>query len=154
VEAVADHERCGEPVGTITGAASKLHGITLTEQDLPAVIDEVPIVAVAATQAHGRTSITGAAELRVKESDRIAVLERGLTTLGAKVEAVSDGLVIEGPTRLTGGVVDARSDHRMAMAFRIASLVASGPVKVEGSESVGTSFPGFAATLAGARATA
>jgi 3-phosphoshikimate 1-carboxyvinyltransferase len=107
------------------------------------LIDEIPILAVLATQAEGTTQITGAAELRVKESDRIESMASSLGALGAKVEALPDGLMIEGPTPLNGGVVDSRGDHRIAMAFAITGLLAESKVTVRGWNCVETSFPGF-----------
>jgi 3-phosphoshikimate 1-carboxyvinyltransferase len=107
------------------------------------LIDEIPVLAAVATQAEGRTEITGARELRVKESDRIAALASGLTSLGARVEERPDGLVIEGPTRLSGGEVESHHDHRIAMSFAVVGLVADSNVKVRGWSCVDTSFPEF-----------
>jgi 3-phosphoshikimate 1-carboxyvinyltransferase len=107
------------------------------------VIDEVPVLAVlAAGAARGETRITGATELRVKESDRIASLAEGLARLGADVHERPDGLVIRGGT-LAGGTVEARGDHRLAMAFRVAGLLASGSVRIRGAGAARVSHPGF-----------
>jgi 3-phosphoshikimate 1-carboxyvinyltransferase len=136
------HERSGEPVGTISTRGRRLRGVTIAGALIPRVIDELPVLCVLAAAAEGRTVIRDAAELRVKESDRIAVLARGLRTLGAAVAELSDGMEIDGG-RLRGGVVDADGDHRIAMAFAVAGLLAGEPVTVRGAESVQISFPGF-----------
>lgn len=139
------HETGGadEPVGTIEVRHSSLHGTTIDGDIVPRVIDEIPVLAALATQAEGRTEISGARELRVKESDRIAALATGLGALGARVEERPDGLSIEGPAPLTGGEVDSHHDHRIAMSFAVAGLVADSNVKVRGWSCVDTSFPEF-----------
>ena len=136
----------GEPVGTISVRGRRLHGTTVAGELVPRVIDELPVLCVVAAAAEGRTVIRDAAELRVKESDRIGVLARGLRVLGASVVEHPDGMEIQGG-RLRGGTVDAEGDHRLAMAFAVAGLFAEGPVTVRGAESVQISFPGFFATL-------
>lgn len=146
---------CGEPAGELHVRAGHLRGITLGGAAVPSLLDEIPVLCVlAAGAAHGVTRVRGAGELRVKESDRIAALAEGLARLGADVEELSDGLVIRGG-RLHGGTVDAHGDHRIAMAFRIAGLLASGPVRVRGASAVGISHPDFEhdlrALLAGGR---
>jgi 3-phosphoshikimate 1-carboxyvinyltransferase len=139
---------CGEPVGTIRVRPGRLRGLRLGARSIPALIDEVPVLAVlAAGAARGETRITGAGELRVKESDRLAGLADGLGRLGARVTERPDGLVIEGG-RLSGGSVDARGDHRLAMAFRVAGLLADGPVRVRGAGAARVSHPGFDRDLA------
>jgi 3-phosphoshikimate 1-carboxyvinyltransferase len=140
------HERSGEPVGTVTIRGRRLRGVTIAGALIPGVIDELPVLCVLAAAAEGRTVIRDAAELRVKESDRIASLARGLRTLGATVTEYPDGVEIEGG-RIHGGVVDAGGDHRMAMAFAVAGLLAGEPVTVRGAETVQISFPGFFETL-------
>lgn len=132
-----------EPVGSIRARSSGLRGITLDPTRLPALIDEVPALSVAAACAEGRTEISGAGELRVKESDRISALAEGLGAMGAAVEERPDGLVIEGGPRLRGARVRAHDDHRIAMALSVAALVAEGTTLVEGAECVGVSFPAF-----------
>jgi 3-phosphoshikimate 1-carboxyvinyltransferase len=102
---------------------------------------------VVATQAAGTTEIRDAAELRVKESDRIAVMADGLRRMGASVRELPDGMVIEGTTPLRGIEVDALHDHRIAMSFAVAGLIATGQTVISGAESIPTSFPGFAAAL-------
>ena len=132
-----------EPFGTISVRHSQLRGTTIGGDIVARVIDELPILATLATQAEGMTEISGARELRVKESDRIAALVRGLTVLGARVEERPDGMVVEGPAALIGGVVDSMHDHRIAMSLAVAGLVAEDNVKVKGWSSVDTSFPEF-----------
>jgi 3-phosphoshikimate 1-carboxyvinyltransferase len=132
-----------EPAGTLFGRSCKLRATEVSGDRIPAAVDELPLVALAATQAEGTTVIRDAAELRVKETDRIAVLAEGLRTLGAKVEERPDGLIIEGPTPLTGGVVQAAGDHRMALTFAVAGLIAREPVTVQGWDAASVSYPGF-----------
>jgi len=107
------------------------------------LIDELPILAVAATQLAGRTVISGARELRVKESDRIAAMAAGLRAMGATIEEREDGWAIEGPVRLRGAAVESQGDHRVAMALAVAGLLAEGETQVAGAECVGVSYPGF-----------
>jgi 3-phosphoshikimate 1-carboxyvinyltransferase len=111
------------------------------------VIDELPLIGLLATQVEGQTTVRGAAELRVKESDRIARLVDGLRALGARAEELEDGFVVWGPAPLLGGSCDAEGDHRLAMTFAVAALIASGPVFVQGMEFVPDSFPLFRETL-------
>lgn len=144
VEAV--HEQSGEPVGNVSVRGRRPRGTTIDGTLIPRLIDELPVLCILAATAEGRTVIRDAAELRVKESDRIGVLVAGLRALGAKVDERPDGMEIEGG-RLRGGTVDAAGDHRIAMAFAIAGLLAEAPVTVRGAESVAISFPGFFETL-------
>lgn len=132
----------GEPIGTLSVRAADLHGIDIPVDLVPLAIDEFPAIFIAAACAQGETVLRGAEELRVKESDRIAVMAQGLQTLGIAVEPQPDGLRIQGG-QLTGGLVQAQGDHRIAMAFAMAGLVASGPIVIEGCAEVDTSFPGF-----------
>jgi 3-phosphoshikimate 1-carboxyvinyltransferase len=141
----------GEPRGDVRVAHASLGQVTVGPTDIPAMVDELPLLGLLATQAEGVSEVRGAGELRVKESDRIAVLVAGLRALGADVEELPDGFVVRGPSPLSGGEVDAAGDHRMAMVFAVAGLVASGPVRVRGMESVGDSFPGFLQALEGVR---
>jgi len=141
----------GEPIGNVRLRHRPLHGTEVGAAEIPSMVDELPLVGLLATQAEGVTEVRGAQELRVKESDRIAVLVAGLRALGAAVDELPDGFVVTGPTPLRGADLDAAADHRMAMTFAVAALVASGPVRVSGMESVGDSFPGFMATLQGVR---
>jgi 3-phosphoshikimate 1-carboxyvinyltransferase len=108
-----------------------------------AFLDEVPVLAIAASQAEGETVIAGASELRVKESDRIQSMVEGLRSIGADAEELVDGLVVRGPAAFAGGEVDAHGDHRIAMSFALAGLLSEANVRVEGWSSVETSFPEF-----------
>jgi 3-phosphoshikimate 1-carboxyvinyltransferase len=141
----------GEPRGDVRVRHAPLHAASVGASDVPAMVDELPLLGLLATQAEGVSQVRGADELRVKESDRIAVLVAGLRALGADVEELPDGFVVAGPTPLTGGDLDSAGDHRMAMVFAVAALIAHGPVRVRGMESVGDSFPGFLAALQGLR---
>jgi 3-phosphoshikimate 1-carboxyvinyltransferase len=141
-----------EPAGDIVVSARSLRAIHLAAPDIPAVIDELPLLALLATQAHGRTVITGAGELRVKESDRIRATAEGLSRLGAEIRELADGWEIEGPTPLRGGEVEAFEDHRIAMMLAVAAAVASGPVRLQGAEAVAISYPDFFATYERLRA--
>jgi 3-phosphoshikimate 1-carboxyvinyltransferase len=142
----------GEPYGNVTArAAGELTATTISGDEVPRLIDEVPVLAVAATQAAGTTVIAGARELRVKESDRIDAIVAGLRALGASVEPRPDGLVIRGPTPLRSGTVDARGDHRIALASAVAGMISGARVEVAGWGSVETSFPGWTEIVARAR---
>jgi len=139
-------EDAGEPVGAVTVRGQRLRGVRIGGSLIPRVIDELPVLCVIATAAEGETVISDAAELRVKESDRIAVIARGLRALGGEVEERPDGLTVYG-SRLHGGRVGSAGDHRIAMAFAVAGLLAGGPVTVEGAESIKVSFPEFGRVL-------
>ena len=132
-----------EPRANILARSSKLRGIKISGEIVPRIIDEIPIIAVAATQAEGTTEIRGARELRVKESDRIATISSELKKLGARIEELEDGMVIEGPSKLKGTTVKSYGDHRIAMALAIAGLVAEGKTVIEDTACIETSFPGF-----------
>jgi len=136
-----------EPVGSIVASTSRLHGTTVDSALVPSLIDEVPALAVAAAFAEGRFEVTGARELRIKESDRIAALCEGLAALGADVRELPDGLVVDGGRPLVGARVRSHGDHRIAMAMSVAALGASGPSKIEGAACVAVSFPDFFALL-------
>ena len=131
-----------EARGTIRVAHRALGDVVVEPSEVPGLIDELPALAALATYG-GRLSVTGAAELRVKESDRIAALARGLRQMGADVEEAPDGFRIDGAARLRGGAVDAAGDHRLAMAFAIAALGATGPTTISGAGAVSISYPGF-----------
>ena len=139
-------EDTGEPVGAVTVRGRRLRGVRIGGSLIPRVIDELPVLCVIATAAEGETVISDAAELRVKESDRIAVIARGLRALGGEVEERPDGLTVYG-SPLHGGRVASAGDHRIAMAFAVAGLLAGGPVTVEGAESIAVSFPAFTRVL-------
>lgn len=132
----------GEPVADIHVRSAPLHGIEIPEHLVPLAIDEFPVLFIAAACATGRTVLTGAEELRVKESDRIQVMADGLAALGIDAETRSDGIVIEGG-QLGGGRVGSHGDHRIAMAFSVAALRASDDIVIEDCANVATSFPGF-----------
>jgi 3-phosphoshikimate 1-carboxyvinyltransferase len=140
-----------EPTGTIVARSSRLHGTAVDPALVPSLVDEVPALAAAAAFAEGTFTVTGAAELRVKESDRIRALAEGLGALGARVRELPDGLVVEGGAPLRGGRVRSHGDHRIAMALSVAALGAEGATEVEGAECVAVSFPGFYALLEKAR---
>jgi 3-phosphoshikimate 1-carboxyvinyltransferase len=137
-------EELGEPVADVrVSATNKLRAFTIEKDLVPKLIDEIPVLAVLATQCEGTSVIRDARELRVKESDRIELMADGLRRMGAQVEAFEDGMAITGPTPLTATKIDARGDHRIAMAFAIGGLIAEGTTEIEGAESIQTSFPGF-----------
>jgi 3-phosphoshikimate 1-carboxyvinyltransferase len=138
-----------EPAAVIRVSSSRLHGTTIEGAAIPRLIDEVPVLAVAALAADGVTEVRDAAELRVKESDRIAAIARELGKMGARIEERPDGLMIRGPQRLTGARVASGGDHRMAMALAVAGLVADGETLIEDVGCIDTSFPGFAQTING-----
>jgi 3-phosphoshikimate 1-carboxyvinyltransferase len=138
-----EHEQGGEPVADVTMRASDLAGAEVSGHTVVRMIDEFPVLAVAATQAYGTTIVRDAAELRVKETDRIATTVAELRVLGARIEPRPDGFIVEGPTPLRGGVVDSHGDHRLAMALAVAGLFAQGEVTIEHAECVPDSFPGF-----------
>jgi 3-phosphoshikimate 1-carboxyvinyltransferase len=135
-------EAGGEPVGDLLVRHAPLHGIELPAALVPDMIDEFPVLFVAAAAAAGRTVIRGAAELRVKESDRIATMATGLRTLGVAIEETPDGAIIDGG-RIGAGTVESLTDHRIAMSFAVAGLTAAGPVRINDCRHVATSFPGF-----------
>ncbi|MBI2567044.1 MAG: 3-phosphoshikimate 1-carboxyvinyltransferase [Candidatus Schekmanbacteria bacterium] len=136
-----------EPTGTIAVTAADLAGIALGPAECAAMIDEIPLLAVLATQAHGKTVARGARELRYKESDRIATISAGLEALGAEVTQLEDGFEISGPQQLTGAAVNSFGDHRIAMCMAIAGLVAEGETAIVDSGAVDVSFPGFFSVL-------
>jgi 3-phosphoshikimate 1-carboxyvinyltransferase len=138
-----------EPAATLQVRSSGLRGTTIEGATIPRLIDEVPILAVAALAADGITEVRDAAELRVKESDRIAAIARELGKMGARIQERPDGLVIRGPQRLSGATVASGGDHRMAMALAVAGLVADGETLIEDVGCIETSFPGFAQTING-----
>ena len=131
----------GEPVGTVTVSHGDLRPLEILPLEVPALIDELPALAALATFGGGLV-VTGAGELRAKESDRIAALVSGLRALGADAEELADGFVIR-PRPLRGGTADACDDHRLAMAFAVAALGAQGPSTITGAAAVGVSYPGF-----------
>ena len=142
VELKNERLESGEPVATIYAKTSKLIGIDIPEELVPVAIDELPIILVAAACAKGQTKLSGAAELRVKESDRIQSMLDGFISLGIKVKALEDGMIIEGG-QYNGGVINSNDDHRIAMAFSIAGIIAKAPIIINSCKNVATSFPEF-----------
>lgn len=136
-------EWSGEPVADISVKKSALTGTALSGELIPRAIDEIPILAVLATQARGQTVISDAQELRVKESDRLKAVAQELTKMGARILEKPDGLIIEGPSTLKGAVVKSYGDHRLAMSLAVAALVARGETVIEDVACVATSFPTF-----------
>jgi 3-phosphoshikimate 1-carboxyvinyltransferase len=132
-----------EPVADIEVRAARLQGITVPEGLVPLAIDELPVFFIAAACAAGETLVRGAAELRVKESDRLAAVAAGLAALGVEHRLLPDGLWIRGAASLGGGRIDSRGDHRIAMAFAVAALRARAPLEILDVANVATSFPGF-----------
>ncbi len=144
--AMAGEETVGH---IIVRAGEPLHGTVVTAGEVPSLIDEIPILAVAATAAEGTTRFEGVGELRVKESDRLAAIVAGLTAMGATVRAGEDWLEVEGPVKLHGAELDSLGDHRLAMAYYVAGLAASEPVEIDRFEAVNVSYPTFVEDMTG-----
>lgn len=138
-----EQDKSLEPVGDLVVRSSKLNSFDIRAKHVPGLIDELPLMALIATQAKGTTTIKGAKELRFKESDRITSTVAMLRNLGAEVEEFEDGMAIKGGKVLTGGTVDAQGDHRIAMTASIAGLICRNPVKVQGCSTVDISYPNF-----------
>jgi 3-phosphoshikimate 1-carboxyvinyltransferase len=151
---ITNHRTAGaEPVADIEVRPAQLKGIHVPESLVPLAIDEFPALFVAAACAQGETVVTGAQELRVKESDRIGVMAQGLRALGVQCEVLPDGMRIQGQPQgpaLNGGRIDSHGDHRIAMSFAIASLRSRGPIEILDVANVATSFPGFLGTACAA----
>lgn len=137
----------GEPVADVEVSYTGLRAGSFSGENIVTMIDELPILAVAATQAQGTTVVRDAGELRVKETDRIATTVSELRKMGAHIEAMDDGFVVDGPTTLRGAPVDSHGDHRLAMAMTVAGMIADGTTAVYGAEVTEDSFPGFETTL-------
>ena len=153
VDREAESSRAGDPVATLrVRGGQSLRGTDIRPGEVPSLLDEIPLLAVVASQASGETRVSGARELRVKESDRLKQLVLGLRAMGADIDELDDGFVLRGPARLRAAEMDAASDHRIAMAFAIAGLVADGETRVEGAEWADISYPGFFRQLAVATA--
>jgi 3-phosphoshikimate 1-carboxyvinyltransferase len=133
----------GEPVADLHVVSKPLKGIDIPEELVPLAIDEFPVLFIAAACAEGETRLTGAEELRVKESDRIQVMADGLHIIGVDAKPTADGMVIQGGGKIGGGMVTSHGDHRIAMAFAIAGLRASNPITILDCANVNTSFPEF-----------
>jgi 3-phosphoshikimate 1-carboxyvinyltransferase len=148
VELIPGPEAAGDPVATLhVRPGGRLRATTILPSEVPSLLDEVPLLAVVASQAEGVTRLSGAGELRVKESDRLRQVCRGLRAMGAEVEETEDGFVLQGPSPLHGAQLEASGDHRMAMAFAVAGLVADGETSIDGAEWADISYPGFFAEL-------
>lgn len=132
-----------EPSGNLAVDSSSLNATEIGGAEIPILIDELPVLAVAATQAEGTTSIRDAGELRIKETDRISATVRNLTAMGARIEELPDGMVIEGPTPLRGARLDSHGDHRVAMAMAVAASIAGGESRIDDAAAVDISYPGF-----------
>jgi len=139
--------KSNEPQADLKIEYSELKGIEIKEEMVPILIDELPLIAVAATQAHGKTLVSGARELRVKESDRIKAIVSELKKMGADIEEEEDGFTVNGPTILQGAVCESYNDHRIAMSLAVAALLAEGKTVIRNSECIDISFPGFEKTL-------
>jgi 3-phosphoshikimate 1-carboxyvinyltransferase len=142
----------GEPVADLVVRSSDLRAIDIDPTEVASAIDEIPIICLAASQARGRTTIRGAGELRHKESDRLAGIAAGLGALGARIQVDGDDLTIDGPVRLIGAATDSLDDHRLAMTFAIAGLIAAGRTTVGRPASASISYPGFFTDLERIRA--
>jgi 3-phosphoshikimate 1-carboxyvinyltransferase len=146
-----DRDDGGEPVGSITVRHGALGSAEIAPDEVPGVIDELPVLGALATHG-GEIRVTGAGELRVKESDRISALADGFRRMGGEIEEFPDGFHVRGQRRLRGGDVDARGDHRLAMAFAIAALGASGPTNIHDAGAAAVSYPEFFTVLESLRA--
>ena len=141
-DVVRDGEE-GEPVGNIEVRGGTLLGTELKKSEIPNLIDEIPVIAVAGALAQGKTVIRNAAELRVKETDRIATVVQNLRAMGGEVEELDDGMIISGGHKLKGAELDSYGDHRIAMAFAVAGLFAQGETVIKNTDCIATSYPGF-----------
>jgi 3-phosphoshikimate 1-carboxyvinyltransferase len=151
IEVEDEREESGEPIATLRVRPAALRGTEIGGAEVPLAIDELPLLALAACFAEGTTTIRDAAELRRKESDRVATVTVALNALGGRVEATEDGMVIEGTGGLRGGAVDSHGDHRIAMLGAVAGLASREGVEVAGMEAAAVSYPGFEADLASLR---
>lgn len=148
IQVVNEEEVNGEPVGDIiVSGGNNLKGIVIEGDIIPRLIDEIPVIAVAAALAEGQTVIRDAAELKVKETNRIATVAGELAKMGVEIQQTDDGMIINGGSQLTAAVCDSHGDHRVAMAAAIAGLAASGETLINNAECVDVSFPGFSAKL-------
>ena len=147
-----ERHEAGEPIGRVRVRFRGLHPLVIAPNDVPGVIDELPVLAAMATHPGGAITVTGAGELRVKETDRITALVAGLRALGADARELSDGFQVQGRDPISGGTVNAAGDHRLVMAFTLAALGAVGPSVILGADAVTVSYPGFFDVLTGLRA--
>jgi len=139
--------KSNEPQADLMIEYSKLKGVEIKKEDVPFLIDELPLIAVAATQAQGKTVVSGAKELKVKETDRIKAIVSELKKMGADIEEKEDGFIVEGPSELKGAVCESYNDHRIAMSLAVAALLAEGKTVIRNSECIDISFSGFEDTL-------
>lgn len=149
IKVVEHPEECGEPYGDVEVHGKALQGTEIKPEEVPNLIDEIPVLAVAGALAHGKMVIRNARELRVKESDRIATVVENLKAMGADVEEFEDGMEIAGGKPLNGAELESFGDHRIAMAFAIAGLFAAGETVINNTACIDTSYPGFAEHLGG-----
>ena len=140
-------EICSERVANLSVNSSELRGVEIKSEEIPSLIDEIPLIALLATQARGKTEIHGACELRVKESDRIRAIVLNFRKMGMDIQEKSDGFIVEGPQKLKGATVESQGDHRIAMTLAVAGLVAEGVTEVKDFECHKISFPSFYALL-------
>lgn len=148
LELQIDDEQAAEPTATLTIRTSPLQGIEISGAVIPTLIDEIPIIALLATQAQGKTIIRDAEELKVKETDRITAVVDELKKLGANIQATDDGMIIEGPTPLHGGALKSYGDHRIGMMAAVAALITDGEVVLDDAECIAVSYPTFFEHLA------
>lgn len=139
--------KSNEPQADLKIEYSELKGIEIRKEEVPLLIDELPLIAVVATQAQGKTVVSGAKELRVKETDRIKATVNELKKMGADIEEKDDGFIVTGPSRLKEAVCESYNDHRIAMSLAVAALLAEGKTVIKNSECINISFPGFEKTL-------
>ena len=143
IELLNGREVAGEPVGDLRVTHGPLQAFTIGAELIPRLVDEIPVLAVAACYAEGISRVTGAEELRVKETDRLAVMARQLGAMGARIEEFADGLTVQGGLALHGAEVDSETDHRVAMSLAVAAQVANGPTQLHRPEAAAVSYPGF-----------
>jgi 3-phosphoshikimate 1-carboxyvinyltransferase len=139
--------KSNEPQADLKIEYSKLKGVEIKKKNVPFLIDELPLIAVVATQAQGKTVVSGARELRAKETDRIKAIVSELKKMGADIKEREDGFAVNGPTKLQGAVCESYDDHRIAMSLAVAALLAEGKTVIKNSECIDISFPGFEKTL-------
>jgi 3-phosphoshikimate 1-carboxyvinyltransferase len=147
----AKSEQGGEPVATVAVRPSALRGIEITPEEVPGMIDELPMLACVAARAAGETRVTGAGELRVKESDRIRAIVANLRVLGAEADELADGFVVRGSDRPLGGRVETHGDHRIAMAFGVLAALPGNAIIVDDPSCVAVSYPTFWDDIQGLR---
>jgi len=143
IEVLNQRDVAGEPVGDLRVTHGPLQAFEIGAELIPRLVDEIPVLAVAACYASGVSRVSGAEELRVKETDRLAVMARQLGAMGARIDEFSDGMAIHGETQLHGAEVDSETDHRVAMSLAVAAQIATGPTSLHRSEAAAVSYPGF-----------